>query len=250
MDKETIRQFRYLLKDSIRLEMDFSMTDQNKGLPPPPIQKPYSPNAILIDLPDFEHIISAGFKLFDAIEYRRSIRTYKDKPLTMSELSYLLYCCQGIQKVISRSTALRTVPSAGCRHSFETYLCIINVDGLKKGIYRYLPLEKKLLQVYEDNHIDEHIVSATLGQSFTGRCAVDFVWSVIPYRMEWRYGLSAHKVIAIDVGHVCQNLYLSAESIGCGVCAVGAYNQDLMDRLIEVDGEEEFVIYLASVGKI
>lgn len=249
MDKETIRQFRYLLKDSIRLEFDFSLTDQSRGVPPPPIQKPYPPDAILIDLPDFEHIVKEGFRLFDAIEHRRSIRSYRNKPLRLDELHYLLYCCQGVQRVISHSTALRTVPSAGCRHSFETYLCIMNVEGLKMGMYRYLPLQKQLLLIYEDNQIDEKIVTATLGQSFTGRCAADFIWSVIPYRMEWRYGLAAHKVIAIDAGHVCQNLYLSAESIGCGVCAIGAYHQGMMDKIIGVDGEEEFVIYLASVGK-
>ncbi|MCX8028278.1 MAG: SagB/ThcOx family dehydrogenase [Thermodesulfovibrionales bacterium] len=250
MDKNTIDTFRYFLKDSIRLEMDFSLTDQSRGIAPPPIQKPYPPDAQLIELPSFDRIVNQGFRLFDAIEGRRSIRSYKNRPLSLDELAYLLYCCQGIQKVISPSTALRTVPSAGCRHSFETYLCVINVEGLKKGIYRYLPLNKQLLVVYEDNKADEKIVASTLGQSFTGKSAVVFIWSAIPYRMEWRYGLAAHKVIAIDAGHVCQNLYLSAEAVGCGVCAIGAYHQEMMDNLIGVDGHDEFVIYLASVGKI
>ncbi len=73
---------------------------------------------------------------------------------------------------------------------------------------------------------------------------------VFPYRMEWRYGLTAHKVIALDAGHVCQNLYLACEAVGAGTCAVAAYHQQLMDRLVRVDGSEEFVIYLAPVGKI
>ena len=75
------------------------------------------------------------------------------------------------------------------------------------------------------------LTEATLGQTFVGRAAVVFIWTTIPYRMEWRYGLAAHKVIALDVGHVCQNLYLACEAIGAGTCTVAAYHQQLMDRL-------------------
>jgi len=72
----------------------------------------------------------------------------------------------------------------------------------------------------------------------------------VPYRMEWRYGLAAHKIIALDAGHVCQNLYLACEAIGADTWAVGAYHQQLMDRLVRVDGADEFVVYLAPVGKV
>ncbi len=68
--------------------------------------------------------------------------------------------------------------------------------------------------------------------------------------MEWRYHLAAHKVIAIDVGHVCQNLYLACESIGAGTCAIAAYDQEAFDRLLRIDGKDEFVIYLSPVGKV
>ncbi len=68
--------------------------------------------------------------------------------------------------------------------------------------------------------------------------------------MEWRYDLAAHKVIALDAGHVCQNLYLACEAIEAGCCAIAAYDQDLMDALIKLDGQEEFTVYLAAVGKV
>ena len=77
-----------------------------------------------------------------------------------------------------------------------------------------------------------------------------FVWTALPYRTEWRYATISHKVIAMDAGHMCQNLYLAVEAIQAGTCAIGAYDQDPMDRLIGVDGEEEFVIYVAPVGKV
>jgi SagB-type dehydrogenase family enzyme len=67
--------------------------------------------------------------------------------------------------------------------------------------------------------------------------------------MEWRYEIAAHKVIAIDAGHVCQNLYLACEAIGAGTCAMAAYDQEGIDRLLRIDGYDEFTIYIASVGK-
>ena len=67
--------------------------------------------------------------------------------------------------------------------------------------------------------------------------------------MEWRYADAAHKVIALDAGHVCQNLYLAGEAAGCGICAIAAYDQELSDTLVAVDGDEEFIIYVATVSK-
>jgi SagB-type dehydrogenase family enzyme len=78
---------------------------------------------------------------------------------------------------------------------------------------------------------------------------VTFLWAAIPYRMEWRYGPAAHRVIALDAGHVCQNLYLACQAISAGACAVAAYDQEALDHLLRLDGDNEFVIYLAPVGR-
>ena len=91
---------------------------------------------------------------------------------------------------------------------------------------------------------------ACLNQRTVSRCAVTFFWSTVPYRAEWRYGPVAHKMIAIDAGHACQNLYLACEGMGLGCCAIGAYDQQLCDTLCGLDGEDEFVIYAAAVGKL
>jgi len=90
---------------------------------------------------------------------------------------------------------------------------------------------------------------ACFGQGFIATAAVTFFWTAIPGRMEWRYDLAAHKVIAIDAGHVGQNLYLAFQSIGAGCCAIAAYDQEACDELLGVDGDEEFTIYLVPVGK-
>lgn len=77
-----------------------------------------------------------------------------------------------------------------------------------------------------------------------------FIRTVIPYRTEWRYSILAAKLIALDAGHVCQDLYLASEAIGAGTCAIGAYWQEEMDTILVVDQEEEFAIYVARVGKV
>lgn len=251
MPKDRLKAYREFLKDSIRLSVDFSQTDQSRGVPPPPIEKPFAPNAKRIDLvrPGAWEAIGR-VDVAQAIGERQSHRRFRDEPLTLEEVGFLLWATQGIRKVMNPAVALRTVPSAGARHALETYLCALNVEGLEAGIYRYLPLEHQLLAEFTVDGLSEKIVAATLGQRFIGRAPVTFVWTAIPYRMEWRYGLAAHKVILLDAGHVCQNLYLACAAIGAGTCAVAAYHQERMDALVGVDGEEEFVIYLAPVGKV
>lgn len=245
-----ISHYREFLKDSIRQRIDFSQTDQNRRISPPPIEKPIPEGAETIPLPPLEKAKLAGnIDLWSAIGQRESCRFYSDEPLNLDELSMLLWATQGVRLKLDAGHALRTVPSAGCRHAFETYLCVLNVDGLEQGIYRYLPLEHALLFSHAPDQLEQSIVQATLGQRFTGDAAVTFIWTALPYRMEWRYGLAAHKVIALDAGHVCQNLYLACEAIGAGTCAIAAYHQDGMDELIDVDGKEEFTVYLAPVGK-
>jgi len=250
MDRKLIEQFRFFLKDSIRKKIDFAETDQNRGVAVPPIEKPYPADAVRIDLAKFGTWRDIpAVDLAKAIRNRKSRRVYTREEMTLDELSFLLWATQGIRTRIDEGHAYRTVPSAGCRHALETYLCVVRVKGLLAGTYRYLPVEHQLLLERADENIGQKVVEAIFGQPYPAQSAVTFVWTAIPYRMEWRYSLAAAKVIALDAGHVCQNLYLACEAIGAGTCAVAAYDQEAMDRLLRVDGREEFTVYLASVGK-
>ncbi len=251
MEYKKISTNRAFLKDLLRLQIDFSLTDQNRGLEPPPIEKPPAAGQTVIALPGEDTFAAfAGTDVLKAIGNRRSRRRFRNRPLALSELSLLLWATQGIREIIAPGCALRTVPSAGCRHAFETYLLVNQVEGLEEGIYRYLPVEHGVIFEHSVEDLPIRLAQATLDQAFVGAAPVTFAWTVIPYRMEWRYGLAAHRVIAMDVGHLCQNLYLACEAIGAGTCAVAAYHQDGMDKLLDVDGEDEFTIYLAPVGKI
>ncbi len=251
MKEDLTGQYRYFLKDSIRKEINFSQTDQNAGIDIPPIEKPYRADAVRIDLvkPDAWKNI-AKVDLVKAIGNRESRRAYTKEPLTLEEISFLLWATQGVRGEVVSGHAYRTVPSAGCRHAFETYLVVLNAKGLNQGIYRYLPLSHQLLFEFSEDQLAGKIVDAVFRQPYPGDASVTFIWTAIPYRMEWRYHLAAHKVIAIDVGHVCQNLYLACEAIGAGTCAIAAYDQEALDRLLRVDGKDEFSIYLSPVGKV
>jgi SagB-type dehydrogenase family enzyme len=251
MDKSPLEQSRDFLKDTVRKQLDFSRTDQNRGVPIPPIEKPWAPGVRLIDLPEpYDPMGGPKADLAAAIANRRSRRTFRKEPLGLAEVSFLLWATQGVRGKVTEGHAFRTVPSAGCRHALETYVAALNVDGLGRAVYRYLPLEHKLMVEFEAEDLAGDLVRATLGQAFVGSAAAVFIWTTVPHRMEWRYSLAAHKVIAIDAGHVCQNLYLACEAIGAGTCAIAAYDQEALDRLLRLDGKEEFAIYLAPVGKV
>jgi SagB-type dehydrogenase family enzyme len=79
--------------------------------------------------------------------------------------------------------------------------------------------------------------------------AVIFIWVAIGYRMTYRYGNRGYRYMHLDAGHVCQNLYLAALAVDCGVCAVGGFYDDKVNELLNLDGVENFVIYMATVGK-
>ena len=242
---------RFFLKDTIRQRIDFSRTAQNRRVPAPPVQKPTPPGITRFHLPDGAAALArlGHMPIGEAITRRESVRDYTTVPLTIEELSALLWATQGVRKVLSPSTALRAVPSAGARHAFETYLTVNRIEGLSSGLYRYLPFDGQLAQLAVDEQIGQKAAVACLGQAFVAAAAATFFWTVIPARMEWRYDLAAHKVIAIDAGHVCQNLYLACTCIGAGSCAIAAYDQDACDRLLGIDGDEEFTVYISSVGK-
>lgn len=248
MEPDKRSALRAFLKDNVRREVDFFQTDQNMGLIPPPIEKKVRPGETIYRLPPPDDF-SPGMPFQEAVRRRKSHRSYSKTALTLPELGYLLWTTQGVRKQVSGVT-LRNVPSAGCRHALETYLAVLNVEGLEQGIYRYLPSSHQLVHQSSPDLLADRLSSAALNQPFAGRGAVTFLWTAIPYRMEWRYSEASYKVIALDAGHVCQNLYLACETIGAGTCAIAAYHQKLADRLLNVDGDDEFVIYLAPVGKI
>jgi len=243
-------QQREFLKAHTWEEFPKTQTDQQRGVPLPPAQKPAPPDATRIDLVKPGDLVSGQMSVREAIRRRESRRKYSPDSLSLEELSYLLWATQGVREVMKDGAITRrTVPSGGSRQPFETYLVINRVDGVAPGLYRYLPLDHQLCLEHAPEGLPGKCMEACRRQSFVADAAVVFLWTAIPYRTEWRYTITSHKVIALDAGHVCQNLYMATESIGAGCCAIAAYDQRAIDRLLRVDGQEEFCIYIATVGR-
>lgn len=237
---------RYLSSD----EPDtLTVSDQKKGLPQPPIELDYA-GQTLVDLPEPNELPAYAIDLRTAIDSRQSVRKYAPQPLTLEELSFLLWCTQGVKEVIeTRQCTLRTVPSAGARHAFETYLLVNDVRGLHPGLYRFVATEHKLVESNLETGLVDKISLTFWNQAQVKESPVTFLWTAVAGRMTWRYGVRGYRYLFVDAGHVCQNLYLAAEAIGAGVCALGTFLDDELNDLLGIDGKEQFALYMATVGK-
>lgn len=204
----------------------------------------------VIELPEVAGGMYNKRTLFDAINKRRSIRKYTKTSLSLEELSFLLWTTQGVKEKLTGGMSLRTVPSAGARHAFETYLVINNVSGLEPGLYHFHAYEHNLLCLAGNDAIGQTAMRACFNQKMVRESAVTFIWAAVADRMTWKYSQRAYRYLHLDAGHVCQNLYLSAMELDCGVCAIAAFDDDKMNELIGIRDDNMFVIYVASVGKL
>ncbi len=222
---------------------------QQQGLPQSPLELACPEGAVLIQLPSPADVKIPALDLRVAIERRKTLRQYQEKPLTLDELSFLLWTTQGIREIISRPVTMRNVPSAGARHAFETYILVNRVETLTPGVYRYIATRHALLSVKLAVTIMSEIMHACLDQAQIEGSAVTFIWDAVVERMFWRYNERGYRYLHLDAGIVGQNLALAAEAIDCGVCAIGAFNDDLLNKAIGLDGETQFAIYATTVGK-
>ena len=197
-----------------------------------------------IDLPSPR--IEQGLSLEKAIETRRSKRDYTNKPISLVNLSQLLYLGLGIT---NSNQELRSAPSAGALYPLEVYPVVYRVEGLPAGIYHYDIRNHKLEQL-KAGDFRAKVVAGGLMQNFLGQGSVCFILSGIWQRTRWKYGERTYRYVLMEAGHVGQNLYLAATSLGLGACAVGAFFDDVLNNLLELDGISEAVLYLVSVGKI
>jgi SagB-type dehydrogenase family enzyme len=224
-------------------------TPEANGVPPPPLELPFDKTKPTLDLPKPEELRVKPVDLRYAIENRRSIRSYSAEELSLEELSWLLWCTQGVKELRKdRPVTLRTVPSGGSRHPFETYLLLNRVKGITPGLYRFLALEHRLLQMRTGLGLSEEIAHACGCQQFIENSAAVFLWSFVPMRSSWRFGAKAYKVL-LEVGHVCQNLYLGAEAVDCGACAIAAYDLEEVHRILDIQDDDQYIVYVATVGK-
>jgi len=184
--------------------------------------------------------------LTECIALRRSLRAYSDITMTFEELSYLLWETSRVD-YYQDNAVFRTIPTAGATNSMETYIFVNNVENINSGVYLYIQDKHEISLINEEKDLDLKINEALLKQ-LRGAQAV-FFFTCVPARTEYKYDFCAHKMIAMEAGHACQNLSLSSEVIDSGVCAICAYDQKLIDSLLDLDGINHFTVYCATVGK-
>ncbi len=190
----------------------------------------------------------SGKSLWEAIAQRRSVREFSEQSITFSELSQLIWATQGITTK-SGGFEFRASPSAGALYPIETYLGVNRVEEIPSGIYHYNVREAQLI-LLKEGHFGPELCEAGLGQELLEEAACVFVWTAIVGRSKWKYRERAYRYIYMDVGHIGQTLYLAATALDIGCCAVGAFFDEEVDRVIGVDGKNEISVYVGAVGRV
>ena len=215
--------------------------DQSRGIEMPIKEKSFLVEELIV-LPNPKGTIIVNDDFFSILNNRKSRREFSNVKLNLNEVSFILWAMQGL-RLDNNSGFQRTVPSAGARNPFDTYFYAANVEGLPVGLYRYIWSKHGIVPVSLTSEQRDGFSQ----EWEKGAISVFFV--VVPYRSEWRYMNYAHKFCALDAGHIAQNGYLAAEALQIGCYAIGGYSQEDVDRLIGIDGENEFTCYIETFGK-
>ncbi|MFO7934621.1 MAG: SagB/ThcOx family dehydrogenase [Bacteroidales bacterium] len=187
-----------------------------------------------------------------AMAGRRSRRSFSGEEIKIRDLSQILWAAYGItERFVGAHEdrgGFRTAPSAGGLYPLEIYLVAGKVEGLEPGIYRYVPPGHHLTRVMEGDVRDE-LSAAALGQEPVREAAACLLYSVVYDRNTGRYGeRGSRRYVCMDVGHSAQNVYLQAESLRLGTCAIGAFNDHAVKEVMQLpDGEEP--MYIMPIGK-
>lgn len=209
------------------------------------LYKSYENAISRVSLPKPE--FSPDIQFWDIINKRHSTRAFKNEPISKMELSLLLHGQTGLTRVFPKF-AFRTIPSAGGLFPLEIYVAINNVSEIEQGIYHY-NIEKHELECLKQGDFSKTVADACYGQRMVAKSAINFIWTAIIERTRITYGERAYRFIYLDCGHLGQNFYLAAEALGLNACVVGAYYDDDINQILDLDETKEFAIYMGVVGK-
>lgn len=175
--------------------------------------------------------------LEETIQRRKSVRQYQDKPLTLEQISRLLWSAQGITDKMGRR---RAAPSAGATYPLEIYL--VKSDGL----FHYRPEDHTITKTQEGD-LRPQLARAALGQSFIEEAPANIVIAAIYHRTTGWYGERGIRYVHIEVGHVAQNIHLQAIALGLGSVAVGAFQDNAVKQLLKLPKDQD-PLYIIPVG--
>jgi SagB-type dehydrogenase family enzyme len=213
--------------------------------PPVELYKAY-PGAAVVELPDPD--LAGGLPTATAIATRRSTRDYVPTPMTSAELSRLLFLTSGIA-ADKYGNARRTAPSSGALYPIEVYAVVHRVDGIDPGVYHYAYREHALERIRQGD-FRAKVVEQAIAQEFLGECGVVLFLTMIMQRMRPKYQDRSYRYGLLEAGHLGENAYLAATSMGLGACGVGAFMDDAINEMLGVDGVEEAAVYMLAAGRV
>lgn len=195
--------------------------------------------------------LKSNISLEETLQKRRSRRDYKDIALNAKEVSQLLWAAYGITKPQKSPEFLtggfKTAPSAGARYPLEIYLVAGKVDGLASGLYKYIPDGHSIIKVL-DGDIRKELCAACWYQEMIEDAPISIVYSAVFSRNTVKYGERGRKrYVCMDLGHSAENVYLQAVALNMGTCAVGAFEDAEVTKVLKLPKEEE-ILYLMPVG--
>jgi SagB-type dehydrogenase family enzyme len=189
--------------------------------------------------------------LAEALWQRRSVRAFSGQAISLAHLATLLHASYGItgyRDEQTQSFPRRTVPSGGGIYPLEVYALVLHVDGLAPGVYHYEVYSHTLEQLTPGD-LHEALWHALLYEEFTEGPAAMLVVSGLFGRPRFKYGERGYRLILKELGHVGQNVCLTATALGLGACPVDGFVEDRMNDLLGLDGVDETALYLLVLGK-
>jgi SagB-type dehydrogenase family enzyme len=201
--------------------------------------------------------------VWTCVSRRRSVRSFGATPISLLELSRLLWASAGITASYIAPHGqdfYRAAPTAGALYPIETYVVANRIEDLEPGLYHYRVAGMDILErpIVEGSHalelirsgdLRKEVAAAALDQPFCAKAGAVFLWTAVFARSEWKYGQRAYRYMYLDSGHMAAQLSLAAVAQGLGSCAVAAFYDDEINAFLGVDGETEGILYMTAVGR-
>lgn len=187
----------------------------------------------------------------EAMLSRRSVREFESKALTLQQVSQILWAAYGVTKEMSSPSFLRggfkTAPSAGALYPLEIYVVAGNINGLSKGIYKYLPEGHLLMKTYDED-VRNDLAEAAINQDFIAQAPMSLVYSAVYSRTTGKYGKRGkERYVCMDLGHSAQNVCLQVVAMNMGTCPVGAFDDMMVRNVVMLPNDEE-PLYIMPIG--
>lgn len=220
--------------------------------------KSAEPPAEFIPLPTPR--FDSQFSVEKALKSRQSVREYRDVPLSLAEVSQILWAAQGFTRERKEPPArwnpkyewqggLRTAPSAGALYPMEIYLLAGKVEGLPAGLYKYLPKNHALKKAAGVDK-RKQLCQAALNQPQIEKASAVIVMATVYERTSYKYGERAERYVHMEAGSIAENIYLQATALSLGTVLIGAFSDQDVKKVLALPSDEYPLVIMPLGQKV